>query len=164
MAGKTSEERIATGEKAITENRRARHDYHVEETFEAGMALVGTEVKSLREGLANLQDSWVKIEGEEALLVSAHISPFEKGNRFNHDPVRVRKLLLHKQEIRYLYGKVKQKGLTLIPLKMYFKKGRAKLLLALAKGKREHDKRDAIADREAQREIQRVQGARFKGR
>ncbi len=154
-----------TGQKNISENRKARHDYSIEETFEAGIALVGTEVKSLREGKVNLQDSWAKIADDgEAWLMGAHISPFEKGNRFNHDPVRERKLLLHKHEIRYLFGKVKQKGLSLIPLRLYFDKGRVKLELALAKGKKEYDKRQDIAKRDVQKEMARYQGTRFKGR
>jgi SsrA-binding protein len=139
----------------IASNRRAFHDYHVEETYEAGIALVGTEVKALREGKANLQDSFARIEGGEVLLHHCHIQPYSHGNIQNHDPVRVRKLLLHRREIQRLLGKTQERGLTLIPLKLYFKEGRAKVELALARGKTGPDKRESIKRREATREIQR---------
>jgi len=141
--------------KVITENRKARHDYFIEETYEAGIVLKGTEVKSLRAGKVNLKDSYAQVEKGEMFLFNMHISPYEQGNRFNVDPLRTRKLLLHKREISCLYGKVKQQGLTLVPLKLYFKKGRVKVELALAKGKKTYDKREAMAERDAKREIER---------
>lgn len=147
---------MAESIKVITENRKARHDYHVEETFEAGIALAGTEVKSLRAGKANLKDSFARIDHGEMFLFNAHISPYEQGNRFNHDPLRTRKLLMHAHEIRKLIGKVQEKGLTLVPLKMYFKNGKAKVLLALAKGKKLYDKRDDMAARDAKREMEKA--------
>ncbi len=143
--------------KIITENRKARHDYHVVETYEAGIALTGTEVKSLRVGKANLRDSFARIENGEVILYDMHISPYEQGNRYNHDPKRERKLLLHKSEIRRLIGKTKETGMALIPLKAYFNEwGLAKIELALAKGKKLYDKRQDIARRDANREIQRA--------
>jgi SsrA-binding protein len=143
-------------EHTVASNRRAFHEYHIVETFEAGIALLGTEVKALREGKANLQDSFARIEGGEVLLYHAHIQPYSHGNIQNHDPLRVRKLLLHRQEIQRLLGKTQERGLTLIPLKLYFNKvGRAKVELALAKGKTGPDKRESIKRREAAREIQR---------
>lgn len=142
-------------EKNITVNRKARHEYHILQTYEAGIVLVGTEVKSLREGKANLVDSYAKIKNGEVWLVSAHISEYRQGNINNHNPTRDRKLLLNKSEIRKLIGKTKEKGLTLIPLRMYFKNGRVKVELALAKGKKSYDKRDAIAKRDFQREQER---------
>lgn len=143
----------------IAENRKAYHDYHIEETLEAGIALQGTEVKSLRLGRVNLRDSFAKVERGEVFLHGVHISPYEQGNRFNHDPLRVRKLLLHKREIRRLIGKVREEGYTLIPTKLYFKNGRCKVELALAKGKKLYDKRDAIAKRDAERRARQT-GAR----
>lgn len=143
-------------EHPVASNRRAFHEYHIVETFEAGIALLGTEVKALREGKANLQDSFARIEDGEVLLYHAHIQPYSHGNIQNHDPLRVRKLLLHRQEIQRLVGKTQERGLTLIPLKLYFNKaGRAKVELALAKGKTGPDKRESIKRREAAREIQR---------
>lgn len=142
--------------KIIAENRKARHDYFIEETYEAGIALTGTEVKSLRAGRANLKDSYAGVENGEMYLFNMHISPYEHGNRFNVDPVRARKLLLHKSEINRLFGKVKQQGLTLVPLKVYFKRGRAKVELALAKGKKIYDKREAMAEKDARREMERA--------
>lgn len=137
-------------------NRRAFHEYHILETYEAGIALVGTEVKALREGKANLQDSFARIEHGEVLLHHCHIQPYSHGNIQNHDPLRVRKLLLHRNEIQRLLGKTQEQGLTLIPLKLYFNKvGRAKVELGLAKGKTGPDKRDSLKRREASREIQR---------
>ncbi|MEO6665703.1 MAG: SsrA-binding protein SmpB [Nitrospiria bacterium] len=148
----------------IAGNRRAFHDYYVEETYEAGIALVGTEVKALREGKANLQDSFARIEGDEVLLYHCHIQPYSHGNLQNHDPRRVRKLLLHRQEIQRLVGKTQERGLTLIPLKLYFNDaGRAKVELALARGKTGPDKRESIKRREATREIQRTMRERHKG-
>jgi SsrA-binding protein len=139
--------------KIVCQNRKAYHDYSIEDTIEAGISLVGTEVKSLRDGKANLMDSYVLIKNMEAFLLNCHISPYSHGNIMNHDPVRTRKLLMHKKEIARLQGKMAQKGYTLIPLKIYFKEGRAKVEVGLAKGKREYEKRDAIKEREANREI-----------
>lgn len=148
--------------KLVTENRKARHDYFIEETYEAGIVLTGTEVKSLRQGKANLKDSYAQVENGEMLLFNMHISPYEQGNRFNVDPVRKRVLLLHKNEINRLFGKVKQQGLTLVPLKVYFSKGRAKVELALARGKKTYDKRDAMAEKDARREVERTMRGRDK--
>ena len=142
--------------RVVTENRKAYHDYFIEETHEAGIVLVGTEVKSLRAGKVNLKDSFAQIEKGEMFLYNVHISPYDPGNRFNVDPLRPRKLLLHKREVNRLLGKVKQQGMTLIPLKIYFKKGRAKVELALAKGKKVYDKRRVMAERDAQREMARA--------
>lgn len=142
--------------KVVCQNRKAYHDYHIEETLEAGIALLGTEVKSLREGRANLKDSYVAIKGGEALLVNAHISPYSHGNISNHEPLRTRKLLLHEREIRRLAGKVAQKGYSMVPLKIYFKGQRAKVEVGLAKGKRFFEKREAIKEKEARREIERA--------
>lgn len=143
--------------KMIVQNRQARYDYFIMETVEAGLALTGTEVKSLRDGRGNLKDSYAEVKGSEAFLVNCHISPYDFGNRNNHDPMRQRKLLLHKAEIRRLLGKVKEKGLTLIPLRMYFnKQGRVKIELALAKGKKLYDKREDIAKKDAERRANRV--------
>lgn len=139
--------------KVITENRKARHDYHILETYEAGIELKGTEVKSLRSGKANLKDSYAQVESGELFLFNMHISPYEQGNRFNVDPVRKRKLLMHKKEIMRLLGKTKEKGLTLVPLKAYFTRGKVKIELALAKGKKLYDKREAQAEKSAQRDI-----------
>ncbi|MFI5253485.1 MAG: SsrA-binding protein SmpB [Bacteroidota bacterium] len=142
-------------EKIVATNRKAFHEYFIVEKIEAGIALKGTEVKSLRLGDANLQDSYATIKNGELWLLGLHISPFEKGNINNHDPRRERKLLLHKREILRLFGKINQKGFTLIPLNIYFKKNRAKITLALATGKKLYDKREAIAKREIERELQR---------
>lgn len=146
--------------KIVCQNRKAYHDYSIEDTVEAGMSLVGTEVKSLRDGKANLKDSYVLIKDMEAFLLNCHISPYSHGNIMNHDPVRTRKLLMHKGEIVRLHGKIAQKGYTLIPLKIYFKDGRAKVEVGLAKGKREYEKRDAIKEREADREIEKAMKSR----
>lgn len=142
--------------KVVTENRKARHDYFIEETYEAGIVLKGTEVKSLRAGKANLKDSYAQVQNGEMFLFNMHISAYEQGNRFNVDPVRPRKLLLHKNEINKLLGKVMQQGFALVPLKVYFYKGRAKVVLALAKGKKVYDKRSAMAERDAKRDIERA--------
>jgi len=142
-------------ENIVATNRKAYHDYFIEETHEAGIALLGTEVKSLREGKANLKDSYAIIKGSEIFLLNCHISPYSHGNIQNHDPLRTRKLLLHKKEIERLWGKLTQKGFTLIPLKIYFKKGKAKVEIGVAKGKRKYEKREAIKEKEARREIQR---------
>jgi SsrA-binding protein len=142
--------------KIIAENRKARHDYFIEETFEAGIALTGTEVKSLRAGKVNLKDSYAQVINGEMVLQQVHISPYEQGNRYNVDPLRPRKLLMHKREIMRLFGKVRQEGLTLVPLKFYFSKGKVKVELALCKGKKLYDKRDAAATKDAKREIERA--------
>jgi SsrA-binding protein len=139
----------------VTQNRKARHDYLILDTWEAGIVLQGTEVKSLRTGKANLKDSHARIENGEVILLEFHISPYEKGGYANHNPVRPRKLLLHKKEIRKLTGKVEEKGLTLIPLKVYFKQGKAKVELALARGKKQYDRREDIAKRDANRDMER---------
>lgn len=144
-------------ERAVATNRKAFHDYFIEERFEAGIQLQGTEVKSLREGKVNLQDSYAGVKDGEIFLHHCHISPYSHGNIMNHDPVRVRKLLLHRKEINKLLGKTQQKGLTLIPLRIYFtKRGLAKVELGLAKGKKLHDRRDSIKAREAGREVERA--------
>jgi SsrA-binding protein len=144
------------GEKLIVDNRRARHEYHLLERIEAGLVLTGTEVKSLRDGQASLQQAYADLREGEAWLVGAHISVYDQGNIANHDPDRDRKLLLHKKELASLAGKVAQRGLTLVPTKLYFKDGRAKVELALARGKDVRDKRRDIAKREADRDIQRT--------
>jgi SsrA-binding protein len=142
------------GTKLIAKNRKARHDYEIIETLETGMVLVGTEVKSLRAGRVNLNDSYAEIHDGELILRNLHISPYDQANRFNHDPLRARKLLAHKRELRRLIGKTAEKGFTLIPLSLYFRRGRAKCELALARGKRSYDKRQATAERDAQRKLQ----------
>lgn len=142
--------------KTISENRKARHDYFILESFEAGIELVGTEVKSLRQGSCNLKDSWCSIDNGEIFIKGMHISPYEKGNIFNRDPVRVRKLLLHKSEIDKLYGTIKRDGLTLIPISVYFKGSNVKVQIGLCKGKKLHDKREAMAARDAKREMDRM--------
>lgn len=141
--------------KIVSDNRKARHDYFIEETYEAGILLQGTEVKSLRAGRVNLKDSFARVENGEVKLHQMHISPYEQGNRFNHDPLRTRKLLLHKAEISKLAGKIKLQGLTLVPLKVYFTHGLVKVELALAKGKKQYDKRQDMAAKEAKRDIDR---------
>jgi SsrA-binding protein len=142
--------------KIVAENRRARHDYHIHETFEAGIVLTGTEIKSLRGGRANLTDSYARIENGELYLISAHISPYDQGNRFNHEPRRNRKLLMHKSEILRLLGKTREKGYTLVPLKIYLSHGLAKVELALASGKDLYDKRQSAAEKDAKREVERT--------
>jgi SsrA-binding protein len=140
----------------IAVNRRARHDYSIEETFEAGIALTGSEVKSLRAGKANLKDSYGRVQNNEVWLWNAHISPYGPASQFGHEPTRTRKLLLHRHEIARLHGRIKERGLTLIPLRLYFKNGRAKVELALARGKKQYDKRASIRDRELRREADRA--------
>lgn len=150
-------ERTNASEKIVATNRKAFHDYFIEERYEAGIMLQGTEVKSLREGRVNLQDSYASVRGTEVFLHQCHISPYSHGNIMNHDPTRVRKLLLHKTEIHKLLGKTQQKGLTLIPLRIYFsKRGYAKVELGLAKGKKLYDRRETIKTREAGREVRRA--------
>ncbi len=143
------------GQKLVVQNRRARRDYHILERFEAGIELRGTEVKSLRAGKMSLKDSYGDVENGEIYLVGAHISPYEQGNIFNHDPERPRKLLMHKREILRLGSQVAEKGLTLIPLRVYFKRGRVKVEIGLCKGKHTVDKRDALRERDIQRETDR---------
>lgn len=144
-------------ERAVATNRKALHDYHILETVEAGIELVGTEVKSLREGRANLRDAYAAVHDDQMYLHNAHISPYSHGNIQNHDPLRVRRLLLHKAEIRRLTGKIAEQGLTVVPLRIYFTpKSKAKVELALAKGKQLHDKRRSIAEKDHNREIARA--------
>lgn len=142
--------------RSIARNRRARHDYLILDTFEAGLVLTGTEVKSLREGKANIGDAYGIVRDGEAFLLNMHIAPYESRGYANHEPDRTRKLLLHRKEIRRLIGAVERQGLTLVPLELYFKNGVAKVALALGKGKKLHDKRDAERERDAAREIARV--------
>lgn len=150
--------------KNIAINRRARHEYFIEETFETGIVLTGTEVKSLRLGKGNLQDSYAMIQNNEIFLHNCHISPYDFGNRFNHEPLRTRKLLMHHSEIQRLWSKTREKGLTLVPLQMYFNEwGRVKVELALAKGKKLYDKREDIAKKDASREVSRTLRERQKG-
>ncbi len=144
------------GIKIICENRKARHNYSIEDKMEAGMILWGTEVKALREGKANLQDSYAIFNGDELFLLNAHIGPYAMGNRQNHEPLRTRKLLMHKQELTKLWNKLETQGFSLIPLKMYFKKGTAKIELGLGKGKKMHDKRASTKERDAKREVARA--------
>jgi SsrA-binding protein len=145
----------AGGEGPVVRNRKALHDYHIIDRWEAGIELWGSEVKSLREGKANLQDAYARIEGGQVYLVNAHISPYDPAARDNHDPRRERRLLLHRHEIRRLFGKVNEKGLTLVPLAFYFKKGKVKVELALASGKKQYDKRAAIKEKDVRRARQR---------
>ena len=140
----------------VAVNRRAYHDYFVDEKYEAGIVLTGTEVKSVRAGRCNLRDGFVRIDGHEAWLENVHISPYAQANLMNHEPMRPRKLLLHRKQISTLIGKVRQKGYTLIPLRVYFSRNHAKVEVGLARGKREFDKREAIAERDAKREIARA--------
>lgn len=147
---------MANGIKVVAQNRKARHDYHIEETMEVGLVLTGTEIKSIRAGKVNLKDSFARIQEGEVFLHNMHISPYEQGNRYNHDPLRTRKLLLHRRQINKLIGLTKEKGYTLIPLKLYLKNGLAKLDLALGKGKKLYDKRETMKKRDADREAQRA--------
>jgi SsrA-binding protein len=151
---------FADGEKLIVDNRRARHDYHLLERFEAGLALRGSEVKSLRQGQANLTRAFAEIRAGEAWLIGAHIAPYEQASLGSHDPDRDRKLLLRRRELASLTGELNEKGLTLVPTRLYFKAGRAKVELALARGKTGRDKRDDMAKRDAKREIERELKAR----
>ncbi len=142
--------------KTVAQNKKARHDYFIEETYEAGIELFGTEVKSIRQGRVNLKDSWCSIDKGEIFVNGMHISPYEQGNIFNRDPVRVRKLLMHKKEINRLYGVVKQTGYSLIPISLYFKDSRVKLQVGLCRGKKLYDKREDMAKRSAKRDIERA--------
>lgn len=141
--------------KIIADNRKARHDFHIHDTYEAGIALTGTEVKSIRQGRLNLKDSFCRIENGEMLLYGVHISPYEQGNQFNHEPERTRKLLMHKNEIHKLLGQVKEKGYSLIPLNFHFTRGYVKVSVGLVTGKKNYDKRQDMAERDAKRDIQR---------
>lgn len=159
--GKISKDRevfyMPKGEgKVIAQNKKAYHDYFIEETYETGIVLQGTEIKSLRTGKANLKDSFARVQGGEVWLHNMHISPYEQGNRYNHEPLRTRKLLLHNREIVKLIGYTKETGYTLVPLKVYLKNGYAKLLLGLGKGKKQYDKRDDLKKKEAKREVERA--------
>jgi SsrA-binding protein len=149
-------------QRLIAENRKARHDYHVLETWEAGVALLGTEVKAIREGRVNLRDSYARVENGEVWLMNVHISPYSHRGYAGHEEMRQRKLLLHQHEIRKMIGRTIEKGLTLVPLELYFKAGRVKVLLALAKGKQLHDKRETIRRREADRETRAAVKARLR--
>jgi SsrA-binding protein len=146
----------AQGEKMIVDNRRARHDYHLSDRVEAGLVLTGTEVKVLRDGKATLQQAYADVRDGEAWLVGLHVPEYTQGNRANHEPDRPRKLLLHRREIDRMYAQVREKGMTIVPTRLYFKDGRVKAELALAKGKDLHDKRRDVADRDAKRQIERA--------
>lgn len=150
-----------TNDKVLAQNRKANHDYTILETIEAGMVLTGTEIKSVRQARINLKDGYVSLKQGEAFLVGVHISPFEHGTLFNHDPLRTRKLLLHKKQINYLLEQVKQAGNTVVPLKVYIKNGVAKLLIGVAKGKKNYDKRDALKQKDMKREIDRAMKERY---
>ncbi len=144
------------GEGTLVVNRRAGYDYFIEDRYEAGMALTGTEIKALRAGHANLREAYARIQGGEAWLWNAHISPYEGGNRFNHEPTRQRKLLLHRRQIAQLAGIAKRPGYTLVPLRIYIRNNRAKVEIGVARGKKAYDKRDAMAERDAKREVERA--------
>ena len=144
------------GIKIVAENRKAFHDYFIEDRVEAGIILTGTEIKSIRNGKINLKDSYARVNNGEVWVYQMHISPFEQGNRYNHDPLRPRKLLLHRSEINKLVGKIQQQGLTLLPIKVYLKNGMAKVELAVGQGKKNYDKRQALAEREGKRDIERA--------
>lgn len=142
--------------KVVAQNKKAYHDYFIEETYEAGIVLQGTEIKSIRAGKCNLKDSYARIHNGEMYLYSFHVSPYEQGNRYNHDPLRTRKLLLHRKQINTLIGETKEAGYALVPLKVYLKNGFAKVLIGLAKGKKKYDKREDLKKKEAKREIERA--------
>jgi SsrA-binding protein len=149
------EPKTRSGDRVVAKNRKARHEFHVLQTWEAGLVLQGTEVKSLRDGKANLADAYARLDGGELWLYNMHVSPYEAGNRFNHDPLRRRKLLMHRSELRRLVGEVEQKGLTLVPLDVHFSGGIAKVDLALVRGKKLHDKRDTLRERAVARDMER---------
>lgn len=142
--------------KTIAQNKKAYHDYFIEETFEAGLVLQGTEIKAIRAGRVNLKDSYAQIKNGEMFLFGMHISPYEQGNRYNHDPLRTRKLLLHRKEINKLIGETKEQGYSIVPVKLYLKNGYAKVLIGLAKGKKKYDKREDLKKKEAKRDIERA--------
>ena len=144
------------GDKTVTNNKKAFHDYLIEETLEAGIVLTGTEIKSVRRGMVNIRDAYAKPQEGELWLLNSHIAQYKEGNRYNHQPTRPRKLLLHQKELRILFSAVEKKGLTLVPLKMYIKNGRAKIELGVAKGKKLHDKRKSIIKRETDREMEKA--------
>ena len=150
----------ADDRKSVARNPKATHDYHVLETWEAGVVLTGTEVKSLRNGKASIKEAYARVSRGEVFLEGMNITPYEQGNRYNHDPVRSRKLLLHRGEIERLIGATEQKGLTLVPLELRFRRGRAKLVIGLGRGKKQHDRREDIKKRDADREIARALSAR----
>jgi SsrA-binding protein len=158
-----SQAREVSADRSIATNRRARHEYEILETVEAGLVLRGTEVKSLRDGLVNFKDSYASVRNGEGWLLGCHINPYSHGTDANHDPERDRKLLLHKREIARLNGKISEKGLTLVPLRLYFKAGRAKVELGLARGKKLHDKRATLREREARREMDKTARAARRG-
>jgi SsrA-binding protein len=141
--------------KIIATNRKARHDYYLLDTYEAGISLLGSEIKSIRAGQISIREAYIRIDGEEAWLMDAHISPYDHANRNNHNPIRPRKLLLHKREIHKLYAEVRKKGFTIIPTRVYLKDGRAKVEIAVARGKKHYDKRQAIAERDIKRQLKR---------
>ncbi|MFB3925973.1 MAG: SsrA-binding protein SmpB [Syntrophales bacterium] len=145
-----------SGEKIIAQNKTARMNYNIEDSYEAGISLLGTEVKALREGRVNLKDSYAMVRDGEILVHDMHISPYSHGNRMNHDPLRVRKLLLHKNEIRRLYGKSRERGMALVPLKIYFKNGKVKIELGVGRGKKLYDKREALKTKEDRRDMERM--------
>lgn len=149
-----------THDKPLAQNRKARHDYHIIDTYEAGLVLKGTEIKSIRNGKINIQDGYISIYRGEAWLKNVHISPYDHGNIFNHDPIRDRKLLLNKKEIATLQAEVKQNRMTIVPLKVYLVRGRAKILLGLAKGKDKYDKRHALKEQQAKRDVDRAMRGR----
>ena len=149
------EPKARSGDRVVAKNRKARHEFHVLQTWEAGLVLQGTEVKSLRDGKANLADAYARIDAGELWLYNMHVSPYEAGNRFNHDPLRRRKLLMHRSELRRLVGEVEQKGLTLVPLDVHFSGGIAKVDLALVRGKKLHDKRETLRERAVARDMER---------
>lgn len=154
---KTKEPARAGGEKLVTVNRKAYHDYEIEEELEAGIALTGTEIKSIRAGRVILRDAYARIENDELWLIGCHVSPYQQaGNYFNHEPDRPRKLLVHRQELNYLREKIQAKGYTLVPLRLVLRKGRAKVDIGLGRGKKLYDKRDAMAERDARRDLQRA--------
>ncbi|MDQ0273423.1 SsrA-binding protein SmpB [Cytobacillus purgationiresistens] len=142
--------------KVVAQNKKAYHDYTIEETYEAGIVLQGTEIKSIRNGKVNLKDSYARMINGELFLIGMHVSPYEQGNRYNHDPLRTRKLLLHRKEINKLIGETKESGYALVPLKLYMKNGYAKVLVGLARGKKKYDKREDLKKKEAKREVERA--------
>jgi SsrA-binding protein len=156
MAARTKAAAERPRDKVFASNRKAYHDYHVLESMEAGLALTGTEIKSVRAGRVNLRDGYARVQDGEVWLYNIHISPYDQGNRYNHEPMRPRKLLLHKGEIGRIAGKSQEEGLTLVPLRLYERKGHAKVELAVVRGKRQYDKRQAISQREAAREVDRA--------
>jgi SsrA-binding protein len=155
-AGTKKEANGRTGDRVITTNRRAFHEYHVEDTIEAGLVLTGTEIKSIRDGKVTISEAYARIEGDELWLIGSHISPYSHGNRSNHEPDRPRKLLVHKRQVRELRASTEQKGMTIVPLRLALRNGRAKVDLGVARGKKLYDKRDAAADRQSRRDVERA--------